>query len=116
MKPRFLVDAQLPPALADRLSSMGYYAEHVARVGLGGAGDNAIWAYAKQSGMILITKDEDFVSTASRGEMVPQVIWIRLGNTTNRALWQVLSEIFSEILRGLEAGERVIEIISRDNS
>jgi predicted nuclease of predicted toxin-antitoxin system len=61
MKPRFLVDAQLPPALADRLSSIGYYAEHVARVGLGGAGDNAIWAYAKQSGMILITKDEDFV-------------------------------------------------------
>jgi hypothetical protein len=39
-------------------------------VGLGGAGDNAIWAYAKQSGMILITKDEDFVSAASRGEMV----------------------------------------------
>jgi predicted nuclease of predicted toxin-antitoxin system len=35
---RFLIDAQLPPALARWLSSAGHDAEHVADIGLAGAG------------------------------------------------------------------------------
>jgi predicted nuclease of predicted toxin-antitoxin system len=115
MKPRFLVDAQLPPALADQLSSYGYHAQHVARIGLRAASDKAIWAHAKQSGMVLITKDEDFVSGAWRSDIGPQVVWIRLGNTTNRVLWRALQERLPEILHALGAGERVIEIINQDD-
>jgi len=114
MKPRFLVDAQLPPALADRLSSVGYYAEHVTRVGLGAASDNAIWAYAEQHQMTLITKDEDFVSAASRGDRGPRVVWVRLGNTTNRALWHALGQTLPQILEALEGRERVVEIVRGD--
>jgi predicted nuclease of predicted toxin-antitoxin system len=44
VRPRFLVDAQLPPELARRLSRLGYQADHVNRIGLGAAGDVAIWA------------------------------------------------------------------------
>jgi predicted nuclease of predicted toxin-antitoxin system len=113
MKPRFLVDAQLPPALADHLSSIGCYAQHVSRVGLGAATDNAIWVYAEQSGMVLITKDEDFVS-ASRSHIGPPVIWVRLGNTTNRVLWHAFEKILPQILQALEAGERVVEMIGDD--
>jgi predicted nuclease of predicted toxin-antitoxin system len=87
MNPRFLVDAQLPPALADHLSSIG-----LNRVDLGAASDSVIWAYAKQSEMVLISKDEDFVSTASRSHLGPPVIWVRLGNTTNRVLWRAFKE------------------------
>jgi predicted nuclease of predicted toxin-antitoxin system len=39
---RFLVDAQLPPALARALSERGYVAEHVADVGLLSATDAEI--------------------------------------------------------------------------
>jgi predicted nuclease of predicted toxin-antitoxin system len=64
MKPRFLVDTQLPPALADHLAARGRHAEHVTRIALGAASDKEIWTYAKKSQMVLIRKDEDFASAA----------------------------------------------------
>lgn len=43
---RFLVDAQLPPALARYLTDAGHQAEHVYDIGMGAASDKAIWSYA----------------------------------------------------------------------
>lgn len=43
---RFLVDAQLPPALARWLVAEGHAAEHVADKGLGAASDAEIWEHA----------------------------------------------------------------------
>jgi predicted nuclease of predicted toxin-antitoxin system len=59
---RFLIDAQLPPGLAHRLSERGYPADHVNRVSLGAKSDIDIWRYATRTGATLITKDEDFVA------------------------------------------------------
>jgi hypothetical protein len=36
---RFLIDAQLPPALAERLIELGHEAQHVYRLGLKGVQD-----------------------------------------------------------------------------
>lgn len=116
MKPRFLVDAQLPPALADYLSARGYHAEHVARAGLRAATDKQIWLYAQISKMVLISKDEDFASAAWQTRKGPQVLWVRIGNTTNRVLWRAFQDVLPEILQALEAGERVIEIVSREKT
>jgi len=57
---RFLVDAQLPPALAHRLAAMGHEAEHVADRGMQTASDAAIWSSALASSTAIVTKDEDF--------------------------------------------------------
>ena len=43
---RFVVDAQLPPALAYLLAAHGHQAEHVADIGLRDADDSPIWTYA----------------------------------------------------------------------
>lgn len=56
----FLVDAQLPPALARWLCQQGHTAAHVEDVGLREAEDIAIWNHALSSGVIIVTKDEDF--------------------------------------------------------
>jgi predicted nuclease of predicted toxin-antitoxin system len=58
---RFLVDAQLPPALARRIEAFGHVAEHVSDCGLASAADRDIRAYAVNVGAVIITKDEDFV-------------------------------------------------------
>lgn len=59
---RFLVDAQLPPALAGWLRDRGHEAEHVADVGLVGATDAEIAVRAERSAAVLVTKDEDFTA------------------------------------------------------
>lgn len=107
---RFLIDAQLPPGLAIHLRECGHVAEHVNRIRLGGTTDLAIWNHAKRQRSILITKDEDFL-TLSRGDPSgPQIVWIRIGNISNDALWRRIGPIIEEIVGALQAGERVIEV------
>lgn len=57
---RFLVDAQLPPALARWLVAAGHRAEHVGDRSMAAAPDAAIWDLALAEASIIITKDEDF--------------------------------------------------------
>jgi predicted nuclease of predicted toxin-antitoxin system len=68
---RFLVDAQLPPALARWLAAAGREAEHVADVGLGDASDHTIWDYALAAGEVIISKDEDFSQRKALGDEGP---------------------------------------------
>jgi predicted nuclease of predicted toxin-antitoxin system len=107
---RFLVDAQLPPGLAIHLLECGHSAEHVNRVRLGGTTDAAVWNYAKRHRATLITKDEDFLALARCDPSGPQVIWIRIGNISNEALWRRIGPVLDDIVGLLEAGERVVEV------
>ena len=70
---QFLIDAQLPPALADFLVAEGHEAEHVGEVGLLTADDSEIWAYAMETGAVIVTKDEDFAERASLVKKAPRV-------------------------------------------
>ena len=105
---RFLIDEQLPPALADRLREHGHVVEHIRDIGLGGAPDAKIRAYASRTGAVLVTKDEDFAAAGKARKFA--VLWIRLGNATNRALWAALEPNLPEIVAAIEKGERLIEI------
>jgi len=61
---RFLVDAQLPPGLAQFLEERGYEAKAVRDVGLREAQERALQA-----------------------QVGPQILWLRIGNSTNRVLY-----------------------------
>lgn len=74
---RFLVDAQLPPALARWLEERGHTAEHVADRGMAAADDRAVWEYALATGAVIVTKDEDFAMCRVLASEGPWVLWIR---------------------------------------
>jgi predicted nuclease of predicted toxin-antitoxin system len=110
MSLRFLIDAQLPPALVHRLASIGHQADHVHEIGLGLATDLEIWAYAGKKQAVLVTKDHDFVDLTLSEPGRVAVVWIRLGNTTNKALWHALEPALPEIVEAITRGETLIEI------
>ena len=58
---RFLVDEQLPSALARWIAVRGHEAEHVFDVGLGGADDVEIWRHAKKTNATIITTRYEFL-------------------------------------------------------
>ncbi len=107
---KFLVDAQLPPALARWLCAQGHDAQHVEDFGLRDAEDQVIWVQAMSMDAIIITKDEDFAARAARDSNSPVIIWFRLGNATNRALLQWLEPRWSQMIVFLNAGHRLIEV------
>jgi predicted nuclease of predicted toxin-antitoxin system len=107
---RFLVDAQLPPALARQIETLGHSAEHVADCGLATASDEKIRRYAAGIGAIIITKDEDFAVRRVLQEG-PPVVWIRVGNTRRAELLRRMSADFDAIVTALARGETLIEIV-----
>ena len=107
---RFLVDAQLPSALAAYLRSAGHEAEHVQQIGLGAASDRAIRRHAGATGAVLITKDVDFLTLPPIGARPPAIIWVRLGNVRNATLKRVFEDALPQLVAAIEAGERLVEI------
>jgi len=104
----FLVDAQLPPA--DWLTRQGHTAQHVDELGLREADDIVIWNHALSAGAVVITKDEDFGERTTRSSTGPVILWLRVGNATNRVLLQWLTPRWTQITALLDAGHRLIEV------
>ena len=104
---KFLVDAQLPSALADWLRKTGHDAQHVQDVALRDADDAAIRAYAGKAGAVLITKDRDFVST---GQTPVQVVWVRTGNVGTRVLIERFVGALPQVLAHLKDGAQLVEL------
>lgn len=112
---RFLVDAQLPPALARWLFAAGHDAEHVGDVGLGDASDSSIWSYALAAvGRYLRRRYLQRRGFAQRKALEgggPPIVWVRVPNTRKRELLAWFETMLSEILAALERGESLIEVI-----
>jgi predicted nuclease of predicted toxin-antitoxin system len=108
---RFLVDAQLPPALARWLAANGHKAEHVADRQLEAASDAVVWECALRENAALITKDEDFALRKTLNDTGPALVWIRLPNTRRRQLLAHFESVLPDVLAALERGESLIEVI-----
>jgi len=106
----FLIDSQLPPALAQWISAQGHKAVHVADLGLEADDDSIIWAHAQKEGLVIISKDEDFADRSLLSDEGVALAWIRKGNCSNRALVSWLEPLWPDVLRRLEQGERLVEL------
>lgn len=105
---KFLIDAQLPPGLRLWFELRNIEAVHVNDIGLGSASDIEIALYVVSDGFILISKDEDFLTIRLPDRFV--LLWLRCGNTTNRALTVWMDERWARVALLLANGERLIEL------
>ena len=107
---KFLVDNQLPPALARFISEdLGVEARHVADIGLRDAADADVWSYASENDFVLISKDDDFVSLYSKTPSA-RLLWVRLGNCRREFLLTVFKKQCPRILERFDQGERFLEL------
>ncbi|MGC9973191.1 MAG: DUF5615 family PIN-like protein [Bryobacteraceae bacterium] len=107
---RFLVDNQLPVALARFLGSRGVSCQHVLDLCLAQASDSEIWRYAAQHRLILISKDEDFFHLAGQPSATVQFVWVRLGNCRKQELLAAIERVWPRVHACLEAGDRTVEV------
>ncbi|MBF0124539.1 MAG: DUF5615 family PIN-like protein [Magnetococcales bacterium] len=108
---RYLIDAQLPMALARFLSGIGREAEHVADAGLAGADDTTIWKYAIKTNSIIVTKDDDFIKRGYLASNSPSIVWIRVGNTSKKEMISILEKTIYNIEKSLLSGEKIVEVV-----
>ncbi|HJU16139.1 MAG TPA: DUF5615 family PIN-like protein [Stellaceae bacterium] len=96
--PRLLFDENLAARLVAALAEPYPGSAHVGDLGLAPASDRAIWEYAREHGMVIVSKDEDFHRMTVLYGGPPKVIWIRLGNCSTDEIIRLLKERQSQIL------------------
>ncbi len=101
---KLLFDENLSPRLVAGLSDVFPESTHVRDVGLARATDAAIWRYARDHDLTIVSKDSDFHQVSFVQGSPPKVIWIRRGNCTTADIEALLRSSRSEILAfGAEA-------------
>jgi predicted nuclease of predicted toxin-antitoxin system len=85
MGQRLLLDENLSERLLPLLIERFPGSTHVRLLGLGGASDTAIWEWASQQSMVLVTKDEDFLGLSVARGFPPKVVCLAIGNASNAA-------------------------------
>lgn len=108
---RFIVDEQLPPALAQWLRDKGQDAHHVVGLDMLARPDIDIARHALETTSVIVTKDEDYLHFRPHVGFV-QVLWLRVGNVPNAVLLSWMETGWPEAVRKLEAGEEIVEIWS----
>ena len=105
---KFLVDNQLPMALARWLQNHGFDTAHVLDLGLDAAQDIAIWERAVAEGRIVVSKDEDFFHLANRPGDSGCLLWARFGNCRTPALIARFENSWPGIEQAFSRGHRIV--------
>ena len=87
---KLLFDQNLSPRLPQLLSDLYPDSIHVRDVGLKDATDTIIWNYAKQTGLVIISKDSDFQQRSLLFGHPPRFIWLRVGNCSVQLIHDLL--------------------------
>jgi predicted nuclease of predicted toxin-antitoxin system len=107
---KFLIDNQLPLALARHLRKRGFGCVHVLDIRLEEAEDAEICRYAESEECVIVSKDEDFIYHAKRPGAKIQVIWVRLGKCRTPELLAAFEGAWDKIESCLAAGDRIMEL------
>ena len=108
---KYLIDAQLPPALARFLTAKGEDAVHVLDIEMLESSDSEIWDFAMREKMVIITKDEDFQVRASVTQHRPVIIWVRIGNCSKKTLIDFFEKKWGKMKSELDNGATLIELL-----
>ncbi|MEL7068559.1 MAG: DUF5615 family PIN-like protein [Cyanobacteria bacterium J06581_3] len=94
---KLLFDENLSPKLPNRLSDLFLGSLHVRDVGMKATNDPIVWNYAKDNGLMIVSKDADMHDLSLVFGNPPKVIWIRLGNCSTSQVENLLRQKFRAI-------------------
>ncbi len=107
---RFIVDAQLPKTLAEFLQAKGLDTIHTIDLPeKNRSSDKEITRISNQDSRIVITKDNDFLSSYIIKKEPPKLIIVTTGNITNLELQKLFEMNIDKIVELLQ-DNNVIEI------
>ena len=94
---RLLFDENLSHKLVRLLADLFPDSMHMREVGLKAADDPLVWEYAKNNGLMIVSKDSDMHQRSFVFGYPPKVIWVRLGNCSTSDVERLLRRHFVAI-------------------
>ena len=94
---KLLFDENLSRRLVNLLATEFPGSSHPDLVEMRGSTDAGVWAYARQHGFTLVSKDNDFRQRAFLYGPPPKVIWLSVGNAGTQIIANLLRSRTSQI-------------------
>jgi predicted nuclease of predicted toxin-antitoxin system len=110
---KLLFDQNLSHRLVAVLGDVYPGSLHVRQVGLEQASDLEVWEYARDHGLVIVSKDSDFHQLSFLHGPPPKAVWLRLGNCTTAEIEQLLRQRQGEVHAFSEAAEEAFLVIER---
>lgn len=99
MNVKLLLDEHISPSLVHRLAAIGVYAQSVPHPGLSGRSDTAIWQYALDHDLAVVTTNaQDFIELLDV-ELHPGLIVFRESGLSREEQWKRLEPVVLHVLR-----------------
>jgi predicted nuclease of predicted toxin-antitoxin system len=89
---KLLFDQNLSSALVVRLSDLFPESNHVKNIRMMKSDDSVIWAYARENGFTIASKDSDFQQRSLLLGAPPKVVWLRVGNCPTSRIEQLIRD------------------------
>ncbi len=94
---KLLLDENLSFRLVARLTLDFPGSQHVDLAGLHARADAEIWAFARDNGFTILSKDNDFCQLSLLHGAPPKVIWLSVGNAATETIARLLDNARSRI-------------------
>ena len=94
---RLLFDHNLSPDLTTALADLYPQSLHVWNLEMDTAPDTAIWDYALQRGLVIVTKDADYRALSAARGHPPKVVLVRLGNCPTALVAALLRRRYNDL-------------------
>jgi predicted nuclease of predicted toxin-antitoxin system len=115
---KLLIDENLSPRLVDLLQDLFPDSGHVVSLGLQGQSDPTIWERARDQGMVILSKDNDFRQLSFLHGPPPKVIWLAVGNAGTDVIAAFIrdqSEVIRDFVASPDEGLLVLELLTRES-
>jgi predicted nuclease of predicted toxin-antitoxin system len=96
---RLLFDQNLSHRLAMALADVFPGSTHVRDLDLSRADDAALWAFAKDAGYTIVSKDSDFHLRSFVEGYPPKIVWLQVGNCSTADIEARLRRYGDELAR-----------------
>ena len=110
---KLLLDENISDRIAARIAEDYPGTVHVKQIDLRRSDDAAIWAYAKENGYVIASKDGDFHQLSLLHGFPPKVIYLNVGNCPTSAILALLHGKAVEIKAFEQSNVESILILSR---
>jgi predicted nuclease of predicted toxin-antitoxin system len=102
---KLLFDQNLSPRLVEMLADCYPASTHVLTHTLDCASDEVVWAFAREHGYTLVTKDSDFHELSVLRGSPPKVVWMRVGNCSTIQIEAILRKHVPDIQKLIASPE-----------
>jgi predicted nuclease of predicted toxin-antitoxin system len=108
---KLLFDPHLSPSLVSRLDDLFPDSEHVWTLRLHESPDSLVWAYARDHGFTIVSKDADFSEISMEIGYPPKLIWLKTDNCSTDQVEELIRANYSRISALPEAEDRAILVL-----